>query len=84
MNKKFTKTQSLPYVRILVRVLRPIPVFEHLQPEVGKVYDAVKGFNNRKRGQESADFCYIELAGKKIVLRRGYREEPEYEEVQRC
>ena len=58
--------------RIKVRVLRFIPVWPWLVPVVGKVYDAIEGNSCR-------EFCVIDVAGKKIVLRNVQGQEPEYE-----
>ena len=69
--------------RIKVRVLCGIPVWSGLVPVVGKVYDAIKG-NGRPgdKDHSKSEFCVIEVAGKKSVLRNGYRQEPEYEVIE--
>lgn len=65
----------------IIRVKRDIPVFQELQPEVGKIYRAKIA---RKLG-----FCVVDIAGKHIVLRKrrkyGSAYTPdEYEEVVEC
>lgn len=68
---------------IKIRVLCGIPVRQGLEPVVGKVYDAIRGnVGKSKARQDEEKFCVIEVAGKKIVLRNGYRQEPEYEVIE--
>lgn len=65
-----------------VRVLLPIPVFDGYVPEVGKVYDAIRGQRQRFKGEKMpGEFCIVKIKDKSIVLRRMHRMEPEYEEV---
>lgn len=59
-----------------IRVTKaPEGVLPELMPEVGAVYRATKSVR-RPGVQQFAEFCWIELHGKKIVLRKG-----EYEVV---
>lgn len=67
--------------RIKVRVLTDIPVFEELQPEIGNVYDAINGERVSKARGTPSEYCIIEVAGKKIVLRNKHGFENEYEVV---
>lgn len=54
-----------------IRVTKaPEGVLPELMPEVGAVYRATKSVR-RPGVQQFAEFCWIELHGKKIVLRRG-------------
>ena len=57
---------------MLIRVTAPLRgVWPELQPEVGRVYPAVRGehvygYNNPRRGRP---FCYIKLDGHVVILR---------------
>ena len=54
-----------------IRVIKePTGVLPELMPEVGAVYRATKSVR-RPGVQQFAEFCWIELKGKKIVLRKG-------------
>lgn len=54
-----------------IRVTKaPEGVLPELMPEVGAVYRATKSVR-RPGAQQFAEFCWIELKGKKIVLRKG-------------
>ena len=54
-----------------IRVTKaPEGVLPELMPEVGAVYRAKKSVR-RPGAQQFAEFCWIELHGKKIVLRKG-------------
>ena len=54
-----------------IRVIKePTGVLPELMPEVGAVYRATKSVR-RPGAQQFAEFCWIELKGKKIVLRKG-------------
>lgn len=54
-----------------IRVVKePTGVLPELMPEVGAVYRAT-GSVRRPGVQQFAEFCWIELHGKKIVLRKG-------------
>lgn len=54
-----------------IRVVKePVGVLPELMPEVGAVYRATKSVR-RPGVQQFAEFCWIELHGKKIVLRKG-------------
>lgn len=54
-----------------IRVIKaPEGVLPELMPEVGAVYRATKSVR-RPGVQQFAEFCWIELKGKKIVLRKG-------------
>lgn len=54
-----------------IRVIKaPEGVLPELMPEVGAVYRAT-GSVRRPGVQQFAEFCWIELKGKKIVLRKG-------------
>ena len=54
-----------------IRVTKePTGVLPELMPEVGAVYRATKSVR-RPGVQQFAEFCWIELKGKKIVLRKG-------------
>lgn len=54
-----------------IRVIKaPEGVLPELMPEVGAVYRAT-GSVRRPGVQQFAEFCWIELHGKKIVLRKG-------------
>lgn len=54
-----------------IRVIRePTGVLPELMPEVGAVYRATKSVR-RPGVQKFQEFCWIELHGKKIVLRKG-------------
>lgn len=54
-----------------IRVTKaPEGVLPELMPEVGAVYRATKSVR-RPGAQQFAEFCWIELHGKKIVLRKG-------------
>lgn len=60
-----------------IRVIKaPEGVLPELMPEVGAVYRATKSVR-RPGVQQFTEFCWIELHGKKIVLRKG-----EYEIVE--
>lgn len=59
-----------------IRVIKaPEGVLPELMPEVGAVYRATKSVR-RPGAQQFTEFCWIEMKGKKIVLRKG-----EYEVV---
>ena len=65
-----------------VRILIPVPVLDGYVPEVGKVYDAIRGTKQHYYGKApSSEFCIVKIKAKCIALRRTWREEPEYEEV---
>lgn len=54
-----------------IRVIRePTGVLPELMPEVGAVYRATKSVR-RPGNQQYPEFCWIELKGKKLVLRKG-------------
>lgn len=54
-----------------IRVIKaPEGVLPELMPEVGAVYRATKSVR-RPGNQQYPEFCWIELHGKKIVLRKG-------------
>lgn len=54
-----------------IRVIKaPEGVLPELMPEVGAVYRATKSVR-RPGVQQFAEFCWIDLKGKKIVLRKG-------------
>ena len=54
-----------------IRVIKePTGVLPELMPEVGAVYRAT-GSVRRPGVQQFTEFCWIELHGKKIVLRKG-------------
>lgn len=54
-----------------IRVVKePTGVLPELMPEVGAVYRATKSVR-RPGVQQFQDFCWIDLKGKKIVLRKG-------------
>lgn len=54
-----------------IRVIKaPEGVLPELMPEVGAVYRAQKSVR-RPGNQQYPEFCWIELKGKKIVLRKG-------------
>ena len=54
-----------------IRVIQePTGVLPELMPEVGAVYRAT-GSVRRPGVQQFAEFCWIEMKGKKIVLRKG-------------
>lgn len=54
-----------------IRVIKaPEGVLPELMPEVGAVYRATKSVR-RPGGQQFAEFCWIEMKGKKLVLRKG-------------
>lgn len=54
-----------------IRVTKaPEGVLPELMPEVGAVYRATKSVR-RPGNQQYPEFCWIELHGKKIVLRKG-------------
>ena len=54
-----------------IRVIKaPEGVLPELMPKVGAVYRAQKSVR-RPGVQQFAEFCWIELKGKKIVLRKG-------------
>lgn len=68
-----------------IRVTKaPEGVLPELMPEVGAVYRATKSVR-RPGVQQFAEFCWIELKGKKIVLRKGeyeiVAEDPSEEET---
>ena len=59
-----------------IRVIKaPEGVLPELMPEVGAVYRATKSVR-RPGNQQYPEFCWIEMKGKKLVLRKG-----EYEVV---
>lgn len=54
-----------------IRVIKePTGVLPELMPEVGAVYRAKKSVR-RPGNQQYPEFCWIEMKGKKIVLRKG-------------
>lgn len=54
-----------------IRVVKePTGVLPELMPEVGAVYRATKSVR-RPGNQQYPEFCWIEMKGKKIVLRKG-------------
>ena len=70
-----------------IRVIRePTGVLPELMPEVGAVYRAKKSVR-RPGNQQYPEFCWIEMKGKKIVLRKGEyeiaAEDPPEEETMR-
>ena len=59
-----------------IRVIKePAGVLPELMPEVGAVYRATRSVR-RPGNQQYPEFCWIEMKGKKLVLRKG-----EYEVV---
>ena len=76
MNKKPTGKPSRPMEKIKIRVLTQIPVLQKCQPVVGKVYDAINGYQS-EHSNRACEFCVIDVAGKKVVLRnkKGFEEE---------
>ena len=78
-----TISRPAPYYNvkpIKIRVLKDIPVYQYLQPVVGKIYDAFQP----TRKLQGPPFCYVEISGKKVVLRTASLHDntgPEYEEV---
>ena len=67
--------------RCLVQVVNEVPVFQELQPVVGKVYVAVKGIRQHTSCRQVSHFCIIDVRGKPVVLRNPCNKDPEYEEV---
>jgi hypothetical protein len=68
---------------MFVRVLRPlIGVKTELQPEIGRIYPAVRG-RAPKNNLAGRDFCYIRVNDHVIVLRSGSETgmPSEYEEI---
>lgn len=54
-----------------IRVVKePTGVLPELMPEVGAVYRATKSIR-RPGVQQFTEFCWIEMKGKKIILRKG-------------
>lgn len=54
-----------------IRVIKePTGVLPELMPEVGAVYRAQKSVR-RPGNQQYPEFCWIEMKGKKLVLRKG-------------
>lgn len=54
-----------------IRVIKaPEGVLPELMPEVGAVYRATKSVR-RPGNQQYPEFCWIEMKGKKLVLRKG-------------
>lgn len=54
-----------------IRVTKaPEGVLPELMPEIGQVYRATKSVR-RPSTQQYLDFCWIEMKGKKIILRKG-------------
>lgn len=54
-----------------IRVIKePTGVLPELMPEVGAVYRATRSVR-RPGNQQYPEFCWIEMKGKKIVLRKG-------------
>lgn len=54
-----------------IRVIKePTGVLPELMPEVGRVYRATKSVRGPNT-QQFAEFCWIEIKGKKIILRKG-------------
>ena len=54
-----------------IRVVKePTGVLPELMPEVGRVYRATKSVRGPNT-QQFAEFCWIEIKGKKIILRKG-------------
>lgn len=54
-----------------IRVIKePTGVLPELMPEVGAVYRATKSVR-RPGNQQYPEFCWIEMKGKKLVLRKG-------------
>lgn len=54
-----------------IRVIKePTGVLPELMPEVGAVYRAKKSVR-RPGNQQYPEFCWIEMKGKKLVLRKG-------------
>lgn len=54
-----------------IRVVKePAGVLPELMPEVGAVYRATKSVR-RPGNQQYPEFCWIEMKGKKLVLRKG-------------
>lgn len=71
---------------MLVCVVRHLNgVRAELQPEVGRIYPAVRGastMNYRTHNRKSKPFCYININGHPIIMRGGSPgEEAEYKEV---
>ena len=71
---------------MLIRVTAPLHgVWAELQPEIGKVYPAVRGRlpeGYKHRNRRTKPFCYIRVKDHIIVLRRGHADVlDEYEEV---
>lgn len=54
-----------------IRVIKePVGVLPGLMPEIGRIYEAQKG-RSTENGGRGRPFCWIEINGKKIVLREG-------------
>ena len=86
MNKNPTQKPSRAMEHIKIRVLAQIPVLQACQPVVGKVYDAINGVStdHGKSTHGCCQFCVIDVAGKKVVLRNKTGFEKEYEVVTEC
>lgn len=59
----------------MIRVLVPVPVYDSIRPPVGAVLQAEMSLP-RQKGNTSPQFCIVDYAGTRIVLRKG-----EYEVV---
>lgn len=55
-------------IRELIMITEPVPVFEHLQPIVGRLYEARRGANV---SPSSKMFWIVEVSGKPVVVREG-------------
>ena len=78
-NPKHKPSRAMDYIKI--RVLAQIPVLQACQPVVGKVYDAINGEATNYSTNSCCQFCVIDVAGKKIVLRNKKGCEREFEVV---
>lgn len=55
-------------IRELVMITKTIPVYEHLQPIVGRLYEARRGMT---ASTSSKMFWIVEVGGKPVVVREG-------------
>lgn len=67
-----------------IKVIKQVvDIFPKYQPKVGQIYDAHLSPSNKARGKSKwgakAEFCIVDILGKKVVLRIG-----EYEIMRYC
>lgn len=63
---EYAASMERKHTKIKIRVLKEIPVYAHLRPKVGSIWEATEFLL-----LGSVKECYIETHGKQVILRKG-------------